>query len=128
MALYALSLYGSGPFKLVKEFKKFQKDSVVWHSLSEKDRGRYVEKFRAYKLILEDSFEKPKASGAKPNESVRKRKPEPSMIIDRINAEEWNEFEQELDDEQTPKQQRQKQQSRSKKIFIKSSYNNIMSS
>ena len=61
-----MALYGSGPFKLAKEFKKFQKDSVVWHSLSEKDRRRHVEKFRAYKPTLEDSFEKPKASGVKP--------------------------------------------------------------
>ena len=69
-----MALYGSGPFKLAQEFKKFEKDSVVWHSMSEKDRRRHVERFRSYKPTLEDYFEKPKTSGAKPNEKDQTKK------------------------------------------------------
>ena len=58
-----MALYGSGPYKLSKEFKRFEKESVVWHSMTEGDRRKHVERFQSYQPTLEDYFMKPKASG-----------------------------------------------------------------
>ena len=52
--------------------------------MTEGDRRKHVERFQSYQPTLEDYFIKPKASGVKPNEQRRKRKPEADMIIDRI--------------------------------------------
>ena len=59
-----MALYGSGPYKLSKEFKRFEKESVVWHSMTEGDRRKHVERFQSYKPTLEDYFIKPKAAKA----------------------------------------------------------------
>ena len=92
-----MALYGSGPYKLSKEFRRFEKESVVWHSMTEGDRRKHVERFQSYQPTLEDYFMKPKASGAKPNEQRRKRKPEADMIIDRIYDQ--SETEEKINDE-----------------------------
>lgn len=67
-----------------------------------------MEKFRAYKPTLEDCFEKPKASGAKPNEEVRKRKPEVSMVADRIDDEGSTKIKHELEEQKQPESQSKK--------------------
>ena len=79
------ALYGSGPYRLSKAFERFTVDSVKWHSYEPERRRRHVEKFRAYRPGLEDQFTKPKASGRKPNEMKRTRKPNAEIVIDRIS-------------------------------------------
>ena len=81
------AIYGSGLYSLSKEFKKFEMNSVRWHSMKEEERRNHVAKFRSYRPILEDYFEKPKASGRTPNERKRDRKPEADLIFDRLKKE-----------------------------------------
>ena len=53
------------------------------------DRKKYVIKFRTYKPSLDDHFEKPKSSGRKPNEQKHQKKPEPDLITDRLQRQEF---------------------------------------
>ena len=79
------ALYGSGPYRLSTPFKKFLKDSVVFHNMSPENRRKYVQRFRNYQPNLEDSFTKPAGSGRKPSQGKRKRKPSPEVFIDRVS-------------------------------------------
>jgi len=80
------ALYGSGPYKLDKKYKRFSIDSIRWHSMSPEKRKKHVKAFRQYIPTLEDKFRKPTRSGKKPCERVRKSKKSlPDTIIDRLN-------------------------------------------
>ena len=78
------ALYRSESYKLSKEYCRFSVDSLKWHSMSSEERKKHVLPFRSYKLSLEDQFKKPKQSGRKPSDRTRKRKPEPEILIDRL--------------------------------------------
>ena len=78
------ALCGSGSCKLSKEYCRFSVDSLKWHSVSSRERKKHVLAFRSYKPSLEDQFKKPRQSGRKPSDRTRKRKPEPEILIDRL--------------------------------------------
>ena len=82
------ALYGSGLYRLSAPYKKFQKDSVVFHNMNTENRRKLVNQFRSYKPNFEDKFIKPVGSGRKPNETKRKRKPAPEIFIDLVPVEE----------------------------------------
>ena len=84
------ALYGSGPYKSSKEYLRFSVDSLKWHSMSSEERKKHVLVFRNYKPSLEDQFKKTKQSGRKPSDRTRKRKPEPEILIDRLEDREKN--------------------------------------
>ena len=49
-----------------------------------REKKKYVLAFRNYNLSLEDKFIKPAKSGRKPSHQTRKRKPEPDVLINRL--------------------------------------------
>ena len=78
------AIYGSGPYKLSNEYNKFSIDNVKWHSMTLEERKKHVLAFRNYNPSLEDKFIKPAKSGRKPSHQTRKRKPEPDVLINRL--------------------------------------------
>ena len=79
------AIYGSGPYHLSKSFKKFEIDSLKWHSMDSKQRIKHVNSFRSYRPNLEDNFSRPASSGRKPSQKNRIRNPEPEIIINRMS-------------------------------------------
>ena len=78
------ALYGSESYQLSKEYCRFSVDSLKCHTMSSEEGKKHVLVFRCYKLLLEDQFKKPKQSSRKPSDRTRKRKPEPEILIDRL--------------------------------------------
>ena len=76
--------YGSGSYKLSKEYFRFSVDCLKWYSMSLKEKKKHMLAFRSYKPLLEDQFKKPKQSGRKPSDRTCKRKPEPETLIGRL--------------------------------------------
>ena len=85
------ALYGSGPYRLCKEYQRFEIDPVKWHSYEPERRKTYVEKFRNYQPGLEDTFKKPKNNGRKSNERKRNRKLDVENIFDPLEIDEEEE-------------------------------------
>ena len=79
------ALYGSGPYSLNKNYVKFKVDSLKWHSWTAEKRDKHIISFRKHSPKLSEHFQKPKTSGRKPNQTFRKRKQSPDVIIDRID-------------------------------------------
>ena len=82
------AIYGSGPYKLSREYHKFSIDNLKWHSVTSEERKKHVLAFRNYNPSLEDQFTKPAKSGRKPSHQTRKRKPEPDVLIKRLENKE----------------------------------------
>ena len=78
------TIYGSGPYKLINEYNKFSTDNLKWHSMILEKRKKHVLEFRNYNPSLEDKFIKPAKSGRKPSHQTCKRKPEPVVLINRL--------------------------------------------
>lgn len=76
------ALYGSGPYHLSEQLKKFAVEPVKWHAMDAERRNRHIRKYRSYRPTLTDQFEKPKASGRKPNEGKRIRKPDIDTVCE----------------------------------------------
>ena len=51
-------------------------------------RKKHVLAFRNYNPSLEDQFTKPAKNGRKPSHQTRKRKPEPDVLINRLENKE----------------------------------------
>jgi len=75
------ALYGSGPYTVSKPFQKFI-EPIRWHFWSDSKRKAHVERFRKAIPTKSELFSKPKKSGRKPNDRVRKRKLPAETIID----------------------------------------------
>ena len=78
------ALYGSGPYSLSNDYVKFSVDSLKWHSWSPETRQKQVAAFSNHEPTLNDHFKKPKPSGHKPSQSIRKRKCSPDIIVNRL--------------------------------------------
>ena len=50
------AIYRSGLYRLSDRCKKFQVDSVKWHSVDLEARMKHVERFRRYRPTLDDQF------------------------------------------------------------------------
>ena len=80
------ALYGSGPYHLSQSYKRFQVDSIRWHSMNPTKKMKHVPSFRQYVPSLDEHFLKPGTSGRKLNERKRVRKKELELLIDRDNS------------------------------------------
>ena len=78
-----MALYGSGPYRLSGPYKKFQRDSVVFHNMSIKEKERLIRSFRSYSPNLGDNFRKPESSGRKPSQTKRLRNPPAEVYSER---------------------------------------------
>ena len=82
------AIYRSSPYRLSDRYKKFEVDSVKWHSMDPEARMKHVEQFRRYRLTLGDQFDKPKSSVRKPSDRKRTRKPDFEIAFDRLDKKE----------------------------------------
>ena len=82
------AIYRSGPYRLSEHYKKFEVDSVKWHSMDPEARTKHVERFRRYRPTLDDQFDKPKSSGRKPNYRKWTRKPDFESAFDWLDKNE----------------------------------------
>ena len=80
--------YRSGPYRLSDRYKKFEVESVKWHSMDPKARMKHVERFRLYKPPLDDQFDKPNSSGRKLSDRNRTRRPDFKSAFDRLDKKE----------------------------------------
>ena len=78
------AIYGSGPYRLNKPFKKFEVDSIKWHRMDPLKRKKHVDQFQKYSSNIEKHFQKSESSERKPNERKRVRKTQAKIFIDRI--------------------------------------------
>ena len=78
------AIYGSGPYKLSRDYLKFSVDNLKWHTMTSDQRKKQVLALRNDPPSLEDQFTKPIKSGRKPCDRTRKRKPEPDVLIERL--------------------------------------------
>ena len=78
------AIYGSGLYKLSKEYNKFLIDNLKWHSMTLEERKQHVLGFRNYNPSLEDKFIKPAKSGRKPSHQTLKRKRQPDVLINTL--------------------------------------------
>ena len=79
------ALYGSGPYHLSQSYKRFQVDSVQWHSMNAKKKMKDVAPSRQYVPSFDEHFPKPKYKWQKIEwKRVRKKKLE--ILIDRNNS------------------------------------------
>ena len=76
------ALYRSGPYSLSNDYVKFKVDSLNWHSWSPEARRKHVAAFRNHEPTLSDHFKKPKTSGRKHSQSIRKSKCSPDIVVD----------------------------------------------
>ena len=79
------AIYRSGPYRLSDRYKKFELDSVKWHSMDPEARMKHVEWFRRYRSTLDDQFDKPKSSGRKPSDRKPTREPDFESAFDRLD-------------------------------------------
>ena len=77
------AIYGSGPYKLSRGYRKFSVDNLKWHTMTSDQRKKHMLALRNYRPSLENQFQKPSKSGRKPCDRQRKRKPEPDVLIER---------------------------------------------
>ena len=82
------AIYRSSPYRLSDRYKKFEVDSVKWHSMDPEARMKHVEQFRRYRLTLGDQSDKPKSSVRKPSDRKRTRKPDFEIAFDRLDKKE----------------------------------------
>ena len=80
------ALYGLRPYHLSPSYRRFQVDSVQWHSMNAKKKMKHVASFRQYVPSLDGHFPKPSKTGGKSNERKRVQKKEPEILIDRKNS------------------------------------------
>ena len=65
---YVRGTYRSCLYRLSDRYKKFEADSVKWHSMDPEARMKHVERFWRYKPTLDDWFDKSKSSDRKPSD------------------------------------------------------------
>ena len=70
------AIYWSGPYRLSDHYKRFEVDSVKWHSMDPEVQMKHAERFQTYRSTLDDQFHQPKSSGRKPSDRNRIRKPD----------------------------------------------------
>ena len=82
------AIYRSGPYRLSDRYKKFEVDSVKWHSMGPEARMKHVERFGRSRPTLDNQFDKPKSSGRKLSNRKRTRKPDFQSVFDRLDKKE----------------------------------------
>ena len=75
------AIYWSGPYRLSDHYKRFEVDSVKWHSMDPEVQMKHVERFQRYRPTLDDQFHQPKSSGRKPSDRNRIRKPDFKSVL-----------------------------------------------
>ena len=83
-----LQIYRSGPYRLSGGCKKFEIDSLKWHSMDPEAGMKHVEQFCRYKPALNHQFNKRKSSGRKPSCRKWTRKPDLESAFDRLDKKE----------------------------------------
>ena len=80
------AIYRSGPYRLIDCYKKFEVDSVKWHSMDPEARMKHVK--RRYRPTLDDQFDKQKSSGRTPSDRKWARKLDFESAFDRLDKNE----------------------------------------
>ena len=68
------ALYGSRPYHLSQSYRRFQVDSVQWHTMNPKKKMKHVTSFRYYVPSLNEHFPKPSTGDRILNERDSERK------------------------------------------------------
>ena len=82
------AIYRSGQHRLSDRHKKFEVDSVKWHSMDPEARKKHIERFRRNKPTLDEHFDKRKSIGRKLSDRRRTRKPDFESAFDRLDKKE----------------------------------------
>ena len=78
------AIYRSGPYRLSDRYKRFEVDSVKWHSMDPQAQMKHAKRFWRYRPALDDQFDKLKLSGRKLRDRKRTRKTDFESAFDRL--------------------------------------------
>ena len=78
------AIYRSGPYRLSDRYKRFDIDSVKWHSVDPQAQMKHAKRFWRYRPALDDQFDKLKLSGRKLRDRKWTRKTDFESAFDRL--------------------------------------------